>query len=288
MINVLVTGGEGQLASNLKDICDAYPPLNLIFKEYTELDVTNTSQVKSVFESTTFNYCINCAAYTAVDKAEDESEIAFKVNEQGSKNLAKFCSDNNVTLIHISTDFVFEGNTSKAYTETDATNPQGNYGLSKLKGELAIQQSIKKYFIIRTSWLYSEHNKNFMKTMIQLSASRDELRVVDDQIGTPTYAKDLAHIILKIIDSKDEVYGIYNFSNEGVASWYDFANAIFQEINSNIKLLPTKTKDFPAPAKRPSFSVLDKTKIKDTLGIEIPHWRASLKEAIINFKTKTV
>jgi dTDP-4-dehydrorhamnose reductase len=187
-----------------------------------------------------------------------------------------------VVLIHISTDFVFDGNASKPYNEAYETNPLSIYGLSKLKGEIVIQETCSQHFIIRTSWLYSEYNHNFLKTMLRLANTRDEIKVVSDQIGTPTYAKDLAQTLLEIINTNNNAFGLYHFSNEGVASWYDFAVAIFEETKATTKVLPIKTKDYPTPATRPNFSVLDKTKIKASLDITIPHWRKSLRKAILN------
>lgn len=283
MVSILVTGGNGQLANNLKDLTNLHPNFNFLYRSSQELDITNLKSLDYFFKNKTINYCINCAAYTAVDNAEKEIKSATEINEVGAKYLASFCAQQNVILIHISTDFVFDGLKSSSYTELDNTNPQSIYGLSKLKGELAIKEYCKAYFIIRTSWLYSEHNNNFMKTMINLSKSKNKLNVVDDQIGTPTYAKDLAEVILHIIKTKSTRFGLYHYSNEGVASWYDFANSIFSEIQSDIILSPIKTKNYSTPAKRPYFSVLDKSKIKDALNIEIPHWRLSLKKAIMNF-----
>lgn len=287
MVNVLVTGANGQLARNIKDLEKQNLDLTLIYKNSKDLDVTDMTALNDFFKKNTIDYCVNCAAYTAVDKAENETERALKINELGAKNLAIACFENKSTLIHISTDFVFDGNTNQAYKESDAPKPLGVYGLSKLKGELEVIKHLKKHYIIRTSWLYSEHNSNFMKSMIRLSNNRDELSVVDDQIGTPTYAKDLAEVIIKIINSLNPKYGVYHFSNEGLASWYDFSKAIFDEINSKIKLSPIKTKDYPTPAERPCFSVLDKSKIKENFNVEIPHWRDSLKKAIINFNNSS-
>lgn len=282
MINILVTGGHGQLAKCIKDLEPLNPNLTIFYKGSQELDITKEKDIITFFENNTIDYCVNCAAYTKVDKAEKNEESAKKTNTLGSKNLAIACSKNNVTLIHISTDFVFDGNKSVAYNETDQTNPLGVYGTSKLDGEQQIEQHLAEHFIIRTSWLYSEHGNNFMKTMINLSKDRDLLSVVVDQIGTPTYASDLASIIITIINSKNNQYGLYHYSNQGVASWYDFAKAIFEETNIKIKLLPIKSESYPTPAKRPHFSVLDKTKIKTNFQIEIPHWRDSLKQALSN------
>ncbi|MEO1032348.1 MAG: dTDP-4-dehydrorhamnose reductase [Bacteroidota bacterium] len=282
MINVLVTGGNGQLAKNLKDIDKNFQGLNLIYKSVEELDITKIEDLKASLSEVKVQYCINCAAYTAVDQAEKKQSAAYTINELAVANMADICNSLGIVLIHISTDFVFDGYKSYPYNEDDKTNPQGVYGWSKRKGEIAIIERMTDYFILRTSWLYSEHNSNFMKTMISLSKTRDELGVVDDQIGTPTYAKDLADLILKIISSKDKRYGMYHYSNEGVASWYDFAMAIFGETGKHIKLLPIKTKDYPTLAERPRFSILDKSKIKKTFNIEIPYWRNSLKQALIN------
>jgi dTDP-4-dehydrorhamnose reductase len=282
MINVLVTGGYGQLAKSIKDVAPISPKLNIVFKGSDTLDITDLEALKTAFQENKFDYCINCAAYTSVDKAEEDTDAAYKVNEIGVKHLAKICSEYNVVLIHISTDFVFDGNASKPYNEAYETNPLSIYGLSKLKGEIVIQETCSQHFIIRTSWLYSEYNHNFLKTMLRLANTRDEIKVVSDQIGTPTYAKDLAQTLLEIINKNNNAFGLYHFSNEGVASWYDFAVAIFEETKATTKVLPIKTKDYPTPATRPNFSVLDKTKIKASLDITIPHWRKSLRKAILN------
>ncbi|GGG36668.1 dTDP-4-dehydrorhamnose reductase [Bizionia arctica] len=283
MINILITGGNGQLASCIKDLEIKQSNLNVFYTDFPDLDITNIEVLETFFKKNSINYCINCAAYTAVDKAENDRENAKKVNELGAKNLAIVCQNYNSTLIHISTDFVFDGNQSSIYNEEDQPNPKSVYGETKLNGEIEIQKHLSKHFILRTSWLYSEHGNNFMKTMIRLSKEKEELSVVVDQIGTPTYAKDLALIIWQIINSNNTQYGVYHYSNEGVASWYDFAKAIFEEINSDIKLLPIKSVAYPTPAQRPPFSVLDKSKIKQALQIEIPYWRDSLRKALINY-----
>ncbi|MCX7551321.1 dTDP-4-dehydrorhamnose reductase [Xanthomarina sp. F2636L] len=281
MINILVTGGNGQLASCIKDL--ETTNFNFIYTDYLDLDITDRESLEIFFKNTTVSYCINCAAYTAVDQAESDFENATRINELGAKNLAQTCQKYQTTLIHISTDFVFNGNQTRIYNEEAITNPISVYGETKLQGEIQIQKHLSHYFILRTSWLYSEHGNNFMKTMIKLSKERTELNVVLDQIGTPTYATDLASIILHLISKKINQYGVYHYSNEGVASWYDFAKAIFEEIDSKIKLLPIKSIEYPTPAKRPPFSVLDKSKIKQTLQIEIPHWRDSLRKALKNY-----
>tara|TARA_B110000090_G_scaffold48330_1_gene55078 strand:+ start:123 stop:980 length:858 start_codon:yes stop_codon:yes gene_type:complete len=285
MMNVLVTGSNGQLASCIKDLAKQYEDLNFIYTDYQELDICDLKQVNTFFQSNPkIDYCINCAAYTAVDKAETDADKAYEINAQGAKNLAIVCSVQDAILIQISTDFVFDGEKTEPYTETDVAKPISVYGASKLEGEEEIKKTLETYFILRTSWLYSEYGTNFMKTMLKLAETRDEISVVSDQIGTPTYAGDLADVILKIITSNTKSFGLYHYSNEGVASWYDFAKAIFEASNIEIKLNPIKTSAYPTPAKRPLFSVMEKTKIKETLNIEIPFWRESLKKAIASNK----
>ena len=281
MMNVLVTGSNGQLASCIKDLAKRDTSLNFIYTDYQELDICDLNQIELFFKSNQkIDYCINCAAYTAVDKAESEVEKAFEINATGPKNLAQVCSEFDTILIQISTDFVFDGEKTEPYVETDVANPISVYGASKLQGEVEIKKIFKKHFIIRTSWLYSEHGNNFMKTMLRLAETRDEISVVLDQIGTPTYAGDLANVILKIISSKNTNFGLYHYSNEGVASWYDFAEAIFKASNTEIKLNAIKTEAYPTPAKRPVYSVMDKTKIKSVLNIEISSWKDNIKTII--------
>ncbi|MBT7851490.1 MAG: dTDP-4-dehydrorhamnose reductase [Formosa sp.] len=281
MINVLVTGGNGQLASCIKDLEMKHKDLTIIYTDYQELNICDLSQIEMFFKSNIkIDYCINCAAYTAVDKAEVEVEKAFEINAQGAKNLAIVCKEQGIVLIHVSTDFVFDGQKTKPYIETDIPKPISVYGASKLKGEVEIQNTLKKHFIIRTSWLYSEHGANFMKTMLRLAETRDEISVVSDQIGTPTYAGDLAQVILNIVSSNNKSFGLYHYSNEGVVSWYDFAKVIFEESNTEIKINPIKTTAFPTLAKRPAYSVLDKTKIKKILNIKIPHWREPINKRL--------
>jgi dTDP-4-dehydrorhamnose reductase len=281
MRNVLVTGSNGQLASCIKDLAKQYEDLDFIYTDYKELDICDLNQVNTFFKSNKkIDYCINCAAYTAVDKAESDVEKAFEINANGAKNLAIACSEFDAILIQISTDFVFDGEKKEPYTETDVAKPISVYGASKLQGEIEIKQTLETYFILRTSWLYSEHGANFMKTMLKLAETRDEISVVSDQIGTPTYAGDLADVILKIISSKNTNFGLYHYSNEGVASWYDFAKTIFEASHTQIKLNPIKTEAYPTPAKRPFYSVMDKVKIKSILGIETLNWSESLIKAL--------
>jgi len=282
MTTILVTGGNGQLASCIKDVEKQYDDLNIIYTYHLELDICELNQIQTFFKSNPqINYCINCAAYTAVDKAETEAEKAFEINATGAKNLAQVCNDHAAILIHVSTDFVFDGEKNEPYTETDVANPISVYGASKLQGEVEIQQALKEYFIIRTSWLYSEYGNNFMKTMLRLAETRDGISVVSDQIGTPTYAGDLAEIIIQIINTKTEKYGIYHYSNEGVASWFEFAKEIFKLTKNKIKVNPIPSIEYLTPAKRPKYSVLDKKKIIDVFKIDIPFWRESLKKVIL-------
>tara|TARA_B110000483_G_scaffold197320_1_gene235954 strand:- start:15518 stop:16378 length:861 start_codon:yes stop_codon:yes gene_type:complete len=282
MIKVLVTGGKGQLASCFKDLENKYKDLNIIYTDHKELDICNLSQIKTFFKSNyKIDYCINCAAYTDVDRAESEVDKAFEINAQGPKNLALICHKFEAVLVHISTDFVFDGEKTEPYTEADIPNPVSVYGASKLKGEVEIQKIIEKYFIFRTSWLYSEHGNNFTKTMLRLAEIQDEINVVSDQLGSPTYAGDLAAVILKIINSKDINFGLYHYSNKGAASWFDFAKAIFEASNLKTKIIPIKTEDFVVAAKRPFFSVMDVTKIKRELKIETLNWNERLLKANI-------
>ena len=282
MTTILVTGGNGQLASCIKDVEKQYDDLNVIYTDHLELDICNLNQIQTFFKSNPqINYCINCAAYTAVDKAETEAEKAFEINATGAKNLAQVCNDHDAILIHVSTDFVFDGEKNEPYTETDAANPISVYGASKLQGEVEIQQALKGHFIIRTSWLYSEYGNNFMKTMLRLAETRDGISVVSDQIGTPTYAGDLAEIIIQIINTKTEKYGIYHYSNEGVASWFEFAKEIFKLTKNKTKVNPIPSIEYLTSAKRPKYSVLDKKKIIDVFKIDIPFWRDSLKKVIL-------
>lgn len=281
MMNVLVTGGNGQLASCIKDIENQYENLHLIYTDYQELDICDLNQIKIFFNSNLgIDYCINCAAYTAVDQAETDVDKAFEVNATGPKNLAQVCSEFGTTLIHISTDFVFGGTKTTPYTEMDAPNPGSVYGASKWLGEENIIEALKAHLIIRTSWLYSEHGSNFMKKMLKLAQTRKEISVVSDQIGSPTYARDLAEVILKIINTKNMSFGVYHYSNEGAVSWYDFAKAIFEKSNIEIKLNPIKTVAYPMTAIRPKYSVMATSKIKNMFQLQTSTWKEKLTKAL--------
>jgi dTDP-4-dehydrorhamnose reductase len=287
---VLVTGANGQLGQALQFIATNYPAIHFVFCSTAELDITSKDNCISIFKKHQANYCINAAAYTAVDKAESEPEKAHLINAIGARNIAEVCKENNSVLLHISTDFVFDGEKTTPYNEEDSPNPTSVYGQTKLDGEKAIQETFDTYFIIRTSWVYSQFGNNFMKTMLRLASERDTLSVVNDQIGTPTNAVDLAECLVKIIQTNSHSepvegqqpttnnFGIYNFSNEAQCSWYDFAKKIFQVNNITINLQPIPTTSFPTSAKRPKYSVLDKSKIKKVFAVEIKNWEESLSQ----------
>jgi dTDP-4-dehydrorhamnose reductase len=280
MQKVVILGASGQLGQCIKQIAEKENIPDMLFPSEEVADILAINKLKKIFEEYQPQYCINCAAYTAVDKAEDDIDTARKVNKEGAHNLARLCREYGTILIHVSTDFVFEGNRPCLLTEDDEANPVNVYGLTKLEGENEIMNIFDKYYIIRTSWLYSEYGNNFVKTMLKLGRERDEIKVIADQIGTPTYGVDLAAAILNIISSGKTAYGIYHYSNEGVASWYDFAKAIFDIAEINVNVLPVHTSEYVAKASRPAFSAMDKSKIKDTFTISIPYWRDSLIRCI--------
>lgn len=275
---VLVTGASGQLGQAIQFISDKYADIDFKFCSSSDLDITSLENCQLVFTKYKPDFCINAAAYTAVDKAESEPEKSNLINVVGAKNLAAVCKEFSTVLLHVSTDFIFDGTKKTPYLETDLPNPTGVYGQTKLDGEKAIQETFDNYFIIRTSWVYSQFGANFMKTMLRLASERDSLSVVNDQIGTPTNAVDLAKALLEIIKSNNNSFGIYNFSNEGQCSWYDFAKKIFEINNISINLQAIPSTSFPTPAKRPAYSVLDKSKIKDVFGFEVNNWEESLKK----------
>lgn len=275
---ILVTGANGQLGQEIQHISADFPN-KFIYTDAAILDITKAEQVRQFFEENDIDYCINAAAYTAVDQAEQEQTLCYAVNMEGASNLAEVCDTYDVKLIQVSTDFVFDGERHTPYDENAYANPLSVYGRSKFEGEQAVLDALSDAIIIRTSWLYSSFGHNFVKTMIKLGTDRDTLSVVNDQIGTPTYARDLAHTILAVINTK-WVEGIYHFSNEGVASWYDFAHTIFEFKNLDVDLFPIKSKEYQTAAQRPLYSVLDKDKMKDIYGIRIRHWRDALREML--------
>ena len=288
-MNILVTGSNGQLGSEIKDLIANYKYFNFFFMDLPDLDICNSIQLDAFFKDKKINAVINCAAYTVVDKAENDSDIAKKVNSEGVSNLIKALDRVDGKLIHISTDYVFDGYNSQPYLESDPVNPIGVYGETKRAGELTVLNSNIDALVIRTSWLYSSFGNNFTKTMLRLGGEKESLNVICDQVGTPTYAKNLAKTCLEILSGHyssniSEKGNLYHYSDEGVASWYDFAISIMELAGLNCKVKPIQTKDYPTLAKRPQYSVLNKTKIKEDFKIEIPYWRDSLKKCINKLK----
>lgn len=278
--NILVTGGNGQLGNCIQKISKDYPEFNFIFTDSDTLDITNKDDVFNFFWQNEPAYCINAAAYTAVDLAETDIEKAFLVNADGTENLAEACNEYGAQFIHVSTDYVFDGENQLPYTEDDFTNPIGVYGASKLSGEELALEANPSTVIIRTSWVYSEFGKNFVKTMLNLFSIKEELGIVADQFGQPTNANDLAETIMKIVKSTNLVPGIFNYSNYGKISWFDFANRIKELSQFNVKLKPLETSQYPTPAKRPKNSTLDLQKIQTTYNIEPKNWESSLEDCI--------
>jgi len=281
MFNILVTGSKGQVGSEIVELSIDYEN-NYFFTDKDTLDITNENEIQALIEENNIDIIINCAAYTDVDKAEDDVENADKINNLAVKYLSKISREKNIKLIHISTDYVFDGTKHKPYMEHDISNPNGVYGKTKLDGEKAMQKINPKHsIIIRTSWVYSSYGANFVKTMLRLGKEKESLDVIYDQVGTPTYARDLAKTILEIIPTiKNNDVEIFNYSNEGVLSWYDFAKTIFELGGTSCKVNPIETKDYPTPAARPYYSLLNKSKIKETFNIAIPYWKDSLVECL--------
>ncbi len=284
MINVIVSGSNGQVGSELQELAPAYPEWNFVFLDREKLPINDKEALSKIFATYHPQYFINCAAYTAVDKAEEERERAFEINGTAVGAIADLCFRHACRFIHISTDYVFDGESRAALKEEQATAPVNAYGKSKLLGEQLAQEKNPETIILRTSWVYSVYGKNFVKTMMRLMDERERLGVVNDQIGSPTYAADLAEAILQIMGSKKWVPGIYHFSNEGVISWFDFANEIKTLKGSSCTVEPIATADFPTPAKRPAYSVLDKTKIQNTFSIRLKNWKDSLKICVDKLK----
>ena len=281
MANVLITGANGQLGSEIRKISEQYPELKFSFTDVAELDITSAEKVADFLSEFKPEFLVNCAAYTAVDKAETDESTATLLNATAVGILAEQSAKIGCKMIHISTDYVFNGNGPRPYKEDNLVSPQSAYGRTKLEGEILCQRNNPESMIIRTSWLYSAFGNNFVKTMLRLGNERPELGIVADQIGSPTNAADLASAILTIISSvinqtKSFVPGIYHYSNEGVASWYDFTKAIFEIAEINCFVKPISSEDYPSPVQRPAYSVMDKSKIKTTFGLQIPHWRDSL------------
>lgn len=285
-MNILVTGCNGQLGKEFQKISNIYTEHNWIFTDINELDICDKHSVNNFFTENTLDICINCAAYTAVDKAEDEEEKAKTINATAVSNLAYACKSSNTLLIHISTDYVFDGTSERPYLESDLVSPNCVYGKTKAEGEQNIITSGCSYIIVRTSWLYSSYGNNFVKTMLRLGSEREFVNVVDDQNGNPTWAYDLANAVMLLIlrFENREVKEIFNYSNEGTIPWSNFAEAILYIGNKNCEVRPISTKEYGSKANRPAFSALDKTKIKAFTGIKIPFWRESLIKCIEEIK----
>lgn len=281
-MKILVTGGNGQLGREIGDLVNEYPDHRFVFTDVDELDITSEEDVACFLEKIKPDVLINCAGFTAVDKAESETENAYLANSTAVGILARSCTALNIFLVHISTDYIFSGQNFRPYTEEDIPAPLSAYGKSKLAGEYEMLCSSCRGLIIRTSWLYSSHGHNFVKTILRYSREKGHLRIVCDQAGTPTYAADLADAILRILPETASIHGveIFNFANEGITSWYDFALAITEMASISCRIDPIFTIDYPTPAIRPFYSVLSKNKIKKQFGIIIPDWRSSLKRCI--------
>jgi dTDP-4-dehydrorhamnose reductase len=279
-IKVLVTGSLGQLGSELRDVAEQYPQFDFIFVDVNELDLTASGKVRDFITRNSFRAIINCAAYTAVDTAEDQEGLAMAVNAEAVRTIAEVCRENRIRLMHISTDYVFDGENNQPLDERAETHPLSVYGITKLKGEQYVQSILDDAYIIRTAWVYSSYGKNFVKTINTLARQRPELGVVVDQIGAPTYAHDLALAILEILSQvfsgKKDVPGVYHYTNEGAISWYDLAHFIVRHAGLSCHVKPIRSEEYKTKAARPKFSLLSKRKIKETFGIDIPHWHDSL------------
>ena len=287
-MNILVTGSKGQLGSELQELSANSGKQHFFFYDLPELDITSHDLVDRLCREHGINVIVNCAAYTAVDKAETDADMAYRVNRDGSAVLAACAKERNALLVHVSTDYVFSGESWIPYRENDPACPSGVYGKSKWDGEERIRHISPSYLIIRTSWLYSAYGANFVKTMLRLGAERETLNVVVDQIGTPTYAGDLAGAILTILKNYDpdkHYQETYHYSNEGVSSWYDLAVAVMELSGLSCEVLPVESAEYPQIAPRPHFSVLNKSAIKHDWGVEIPYWRASLAGLLKKIKT---
>lgn len=278
--NILVTGANGQLGMEFRQLETAFTDYKFLFVSKDELSIKDTTSVEKYFEINEIDYCINCAAYTAVDKAETEKETAIEINVTAVGHLAAVCKKYNAAFFHFSTDYVFDGTAKAAYKETDTTNPVNFYGETKLAGEQEAIKQNENTIIIRTSWVYSSHGKNFVKTMLRLMCEKESIGVVNDQFGCPTYAADLAKAVMKIISSRHPAKGIYHYCNDGIISWFDFACEIKKLITSKCIVNAIDTASYPTPAKRPHFSALNTKKIKEQYGLNISGWQESLQNCI--------
>ncbi len=285
MTRILITGGKGQLGQSIQSIEKKHSDFEFIYTDVEDLDICNINSLREFCTNNDFQYLVNCAAYTAVDKAEEEQELAKKINTDALENIGIVAAEKNIKVLHVSTDYVFDGKNFKPYTEDQEAVPASVYGQTKLIGEQLLLKNQPESIVVRTAWLYSEFGNNFVKTMIRLGKEREALNVVADQIGSPTYAVDLADALLQIIakvENKESelISGIYHYSNEGICSWYDFTINIHQIMGINCNVSPIESKDYPTAAPRPFYSVLNKTKIKTTFKITIPYWKTSLERCL--------
>ena len=288
-MKILITGANGQLGNEMRVIAKSNTQHEFVFTDVQELNICDKDAVNAFFKEGRFDFVVNCAAYTAVTNSEKDFDKSLALNRDAVRNIGEAAAENGTKVIQISTDYVFDGTAHTPYTEDMPVNPQSVYGKTKYEGEAALTQSGCDYVIIRTAWLYSSFGNNFVKTMIKLGSTRDKLTVIFDQIGTPTYAADLAKAIMTVIDSKEFVTGTYHFSDEGVCSWYDFAKAIHKLYGINgCEVLPLETKDYPDDTPRPAYSVLNKAKIKNTYKVSIPHWYESLEKCIRILKEQEI
>ena len=280
MQTILITGSHGQLGNEMQQAANKFPAFNYLYTDVEDLDICDKNALDTFVKANKVNIIVNCAAYTAVDKAEDDVALCFKINSDAVRNIGEVANDNGLKVVHISTDYVFDGTNHVPYTEDQQVCPSSVYGKSKLAGEQALTESCDQSVILRTAWLYSSFGNNFVKTMIKLGTGRDSINVIFDQIGTPTYAADLAKTILQILNHENFIPGIYHFSDEGVCSWYDFTKSIHRIAGITCDVHPIETKDYPARTPRPHYSVLNKAKLKAVYGITIPHWEESLVKCI--------
>jgi dTDP-4-dehydrorhamnose reductase len=279
-MNILITGSNGQLGNEMQISAKNFPNHHFIYTDVAELDICDKEALNAFIKANDVNWIVNCAAYTAVDKAEDDVELCYKINAEAVKNIGEVATANNAKVIHVSTDYVFDGNNYVPYTEDMPVCPSSVYGKSKLAGEEALMSTCSNTVIIRTAWLYSSFGNNFVKTMIKLGTERESLNVIFDQVGSPTYAADLAEAIMTIISHESFVPGIYHYSNEGVCSWYDFTKSIHRKSDITCNVQAIETKDYPTRTPRPHYSVLNKAKIKSTYDIAVPHWEDSLDKCL--------
>ena len=280
MDTILITGSHGQLGNEMQQAATRFPAFRFIYTDVEDLDICDKAALDAFVKANAVNVIVNCAAYTAVDKAEDDVELCYKINAEAVRNIGEVAHQNGLKVVHVSTDYVFDGTNYVPYSEDQAVSPNTVYGKSKLAGEQALMETCEQAVILRTAWLYSSFGNNFVKTMIKLGTERDSLNVIFDQIGTPTYAADLADTILKILSHETFTPGMYHFSDEGVCSWYDFTKTIHRIAGISCDVRPIETKDYPARTPRPHYSVLNKAKIKTTYGIVIPHWEESLERCM--------